>query len=1183
MSFDANSEEEGPLAEEGPVPVVIKPFTERQLLGLYRNDLLGQVQGETDTFLQRENGLYFNSSPLKDLLYDYMRSRVALLSSETTLERLKNELDDKEKAIWTLEQAKIENEGVCHDKVKVVSVHKYQIARFNASAVSSCNKTMKELREELFEHHSLCLYKATKLKMRIDDYVKRSCCAVTQNRDQLTTNISVIFSFQRKPINNDICIRDSRMWLDRLVSVLLQTNPTFVDHLFLLNHILRCPGGVGHWAAPYIQIHLSTLAENEDYLSSEALNQMIALLSVLFAPVKGRAEILRDLCHPSTPSKVDGDSPWVSIDSDGEDDEGLLFSEAPLRENDYVALLNQFPFEDLFKYLLKVDSGIETYDPKRFSTSSFFKLFAFGTQFVNLLKSGLQHFSAPSYRQLAKRLGRLIKHTLQCVSDHWLCFFNEHQAHPDEMAIVDRIEVEYNNFFLRAIKSIFRSSANSGMWQYLAVVPYNNVKEDVLWHAYAMFHFIDSSSIEVMRQSPNFCNAVLTMMQGPEFRSSFEDTLSGLPDTDVMFLLTTFANMAIAREDFEHSKLFICAVVTELVGIGFLNELTSDMSSKGCRDLLSNISMKHPQVLSHLLRYFDTEPKLVKDSVINTVISLHGSIQSITIVAFQHIAIYICRDLVFSSWIPTNDDFQLLGSWLTKNKLDSKYSQLSRLIFSKMNWTIDFLHWERHKALALLVVEASIRFAPDSIAGNFLHDSVRQVSNLASKLRRSAEQIFTSWAWEMCSRLKIHRYDQPKMANFTSLDLDLDAEILGEAVATKNPLGCFIALQLCQTGHVIEDFLDRGLQQLAVILSSGHYDHVLECISNVTPIAFDQPDMLWNSEEFIKIMHQVITSDQTYLKMAKDLVVNDFPGPVLKEFVNMLSFQMESCEELYDMKNPRCIVTFWARVIVQIPNWMNTRGTLFVLEHLCKVAAALDLSLMKEAIKDFDQKMLAPSTDGGFLSWFSGSKTSNTSLTSVTWEFPWTSFCILEVEEEREEVVLFWEALIDELTLSSGALDRCQKKVVTDKSFPEYASSINSLPIYKWCQLILDCPLDEPLQAAFAQKFFKYFSVRSTYAGSEDRPRVGRLFFEGMINTHYFGRIVARFNSIEEFYKKEIVEDRECRHAQAFADLFHAFGLWLSDMLILDEKLHLPSLSPNMCPELLGSILKPTKVRSMFV
>ena len=82
----------------------------------------------------------------------------------------------------------------------------------------------------------------------------------------------------------------------------------------------------------------------------------------------------------------------------------------------------------------------------------------------------------------------------------------------------------------------------------------------------------------------------------------------------------------------------------------------------------------------------------------------------------------------------------------------------------------------------------------------------------------------------MCSRLRLHRFDRDdyKYKRRTGntgntgtgntgtgntgteddledhvlyVDLDLDVVQLGEAVATKNPLACFVALQLSQTGQ----------------------------------------------------------------------------------------------------------------------------------------------------------------------------------------------------------------------------------------------------------------------------------------------------------------------------------------------------------------------------------------------
>ena len=42
----------------------------------------------------------------------------------------------------------------------------------------------------------------------------------------------------------------------------------------------------------------------------------------------------------------------------------------------------------------------------------------------------------------------------------------------------------------------------------------------------------------------------------------------------------------------------------------------------------------------------------------------------------------------------------------------------------------------------------------------------------------------------------------------------------------------------------MDDFLERGLSQLMIVTSSSHFDHVLECMSNLTPYFFDQSEMV---------------------------------------------------------------------------------------------------------------------------------------------------------------------------------------------------------------------------------------------------------------------------------------------------------------------------------------------------
>ena len=220
----------------------IAPFTEKQLLTLYHNGYIKLAHECTEKFLASEQGLCFADCSLTESLNEYLRSRMSLTASEVILQKLTKQLEDEEKNIWTLRDEKVENEAVCHDKVKVVAMHHYQVAQFSQSAAGTAVKTMRQIREELFEQHSLCSYKANKLKTKVDVYLGKICRDIEFNRAQLVTAISILFSFQRKLITEDVFVRDTRFWLDLLVRTLLQNNPSFQDRLLLLNHVLRCPG-----------------------------------------------------------------------------------------------------------------------------------------------------------------------------------------------------------------------------------------------------------------------------------------------------------------------------------------------------------------------------------------------------------------------------------------------------------------------------------------------------------------------------------------------------------------------------------------------------------------------------------------------------------------------------------------------------------------------------------------------------------------------------------------------------------------------------------------------------------------------------------------------------------------------------------------------------------------------------
>jgi hypothetical protein len=45
---------------------------------------------------------------------------------------------------------------------------------------------------------------------------------------------------------------------------------------------------------------------------------------------------------------------------------------------------------------------------------------------------------------------------------------------------------------------------------------------------------------------------------------------------------------------------------------------------------------------------------------------------------------------------------------------------------------------------------------------------------------------------------------------------------------------------------------------------------------------------------FVTVLISLVVADRTYMKMAKNLIVPEFPGPVLKQFGTMVESHMEN-------------------------------------------------------------------------------------------------------------------------------------------------------------------------------------------------------------------------------------------------------------------------------------------------
>jgi len=119
-----------------------------------------------------------------------------------------------------------------------------------------------------------------------------------------------------------------------------------------------------------------------------------------------------------------GDTVWVILDRDGEEDEDIADLGANIFESDLICLLHQIPLNRLFEQVLFIQCQNDKYQQEENAITDhhMLRLFAFYTVLVRLLRKGLKTYDSPRYRQLAKRLSALIRDIVQYATDQWEMF-----------------------------------------------------------------------------------------------------------------------------------------------------------------------------------------------------------------------------------------------------------------------------------------------------------------------------------------------------------------------------------------------------------------------------------------------------------------------------------------------------------------------------------------------------------------------------------------------------------------------------------------------------------------------------------------------------------------------------------------------------------------------------------------
>ncbi|XP_020300063.1 ectopic P granules protein 5 homolog isoform X2 [Pseudomyrmex gracilis] len=1170
----------------------VKPFTEQQLASLYHNQELTLVEAFVSEFTDTQ----LRCAPLRqqhrlhELLMSYLRVRNHLIANSYELERLKKSCRETQKQLWCLEKTSVTESGECQDGNPVTATHEYSIAHFNQQTLVALSRTLSSIKDTLHNSQALYCYEAESLRLQIEHYVQRVARSFNEFATlsetaaanllpeqspsqtppqlvELRMCVTVLFNFQRRILKDGKFVTDTREWLSRLVAVLLRV-ATWQDHLFLLSHILRCPGGMMNWARPFVQVPvpqkvagLSSSPFNDPYL-----DHMIATLAVILLPVKDRDKFLEQVqvslqdttCSP-------GDTVWVMLDEEGEEDEDIANAGANLFESDLISLLHQIPLNRLFEQVLFIQRQNDRYEQeeKAITDHHMLRLFAFYTVVIRLVKQGLKTYDSPRYRQLAKRLSALIRDVVQYASDQWEIF---DRSRLSDESILQKLQIEYDCFFLRAILCIF-SSRRLGAWQYLAAIPYHIISSTTLWQIFYILH-TDSvpNDVTMSNMSVSEWEAELNCS---ELHKQFEEKLGNMPGDESYFLLTTFANMALARGYKDYN--FVRTTTIDLFQIGFLSEKTQESCSKDARSLLSNLTNKYPTLLSDILQ------KLKENFV-----------------SVGKLSLYLFTELKIGLWVPQQQDVTILFNWLHQYPLTSSESHLARLILTHLNWGLDandnlYLPIDLHRQVALLIVELAMKHVPDTPTqtASLLAEGVKQVSSIMRP--QNSEQAFSLWTWEMINRLRLHQLDRSEsicqntilnpangLSCVPNMESDSFLEVLVKGVLEKQPIACYVSVLMTLWGHSVPLICVEGFSQLQTLQCYYKYEQVLVCLHHIIPLFLECPESLLKNDKFVSLIVPLVTADRTYMKIAKNLIAPEFPGPILKQFSNMIESHLYHYKR-YCLNSPERFVRLWLNVLILVQDWNKDHSVMYLMDTIIRAAffhleTRVTMENMFQNLFCNISTTRTPGSFGSFLNWATGSSNS-ASLLGGTVQSIWLAYQILSMEQcDRELKTGLWREILRELSIySKVSLDTALKRACATVKITPFG--INNLAIYRWSQQALDTPIDHPILPLLWQNFFSLFLARVPVTpGSTDKGGVGEKFFEGMINLSYLKKLKKRLHETTEYFQakgekdtdngKPITDERRVFYF-SIAKFYKTLSLWLEEPRLQEPGLYLPALPPQ--------------------
>uniref|UniRef100_A0A673K9Q2 Ectopic P granules protein 5 homolog n=1 Tax=Sinocyclocheilus rhinocerous TaxID=307959 RepID=A0A673K9Q2_9TELE len=1151
----------------------VKPFTSEQLRTWEPGSWLENVEIHEAEF---QSLAHQEGHELYELLLSYWRCRKQLAQAQTELQAANSDCKNVQNRLWSFKDERLSLQGVCADQTKVFGYHCYQQVTMNEAALTELKHLFSAKAEILHQTVALHSYTFILSRLQVESYFYRllssnpttksvavqdtmSPKSQPSSLQPLKESISVLFIFTRRVLDDSQFQADIHLWLQRLVSVLHQVGSTG-DHLFILNHLLCCPAGVGKWAVPFLQIKVLD--------NPSGVYHFMQALAILMSPARHRADFLGHM----KPSDAKGNNSltgpasgnWTLVDEGGEEDEDPETSWMLLSEDDLVSLFSQFPFDELFKHLLGICSKGD-YQPQATTSQKMMKIFAFASSLVELLAVGLQTYNRARYRQFVKRIGYMIRMTLSYVSDHWAQYISltgvSRTTMQEQSFSMEKLQVEFDHLFLRAVLHVLKAK-RLGIWLFMSEMPYGTLSSSMLWKIFYNMQCAEMDGLEKLSCS-----------------LSAEDCIQGLrgetPSTS---------------DAGEHKKNSLQRCARDLrVG----------------RELLAAIATAHPHIISVLLE------------------RLRKTIEKVGMVSlylFKELPLHLWTPAraevgLIRDWLL---NFSLTA---VENRLACIILEGLNWGFQPNGCLI--LPASLHSEVALLVIEAYQKYLSDKPYSGILSEGIKQVSYLANMvlLGQTPESSFNQWAWDLVLRLKLHINKispQDAWCPLPSSSAPSVPEITDsptmhpvfKAVKAGIPIGCFLAIDMTTIGHSLEKFCSDGISLLKTMVQSRHLKAVVHILENILPLVYHCQFYLLKNEQFlscIQLFLQLDSGTQGVTQQVTQKVAQHLIGTSTCENIKLLNSVIQA--HILESSRPGrvgavAVLEFWLQVLTEQNLWHRDKAVLCLLDHLCRAAFLHQQEeCLQKLLYQQHKSALGFHGDKGLLSSLMGwivagnitpSFIEGSSLTGEVW-FAWL---VLNMETMFEEDSQLRRCVEHEL-LSNPAYtpDQALKKAQVRLKL-QVVPSLQRLMIYRWAQQALATPADHPLLPLVWQKFFQLYLCQPGPEFGCVKGCIGRRYFHGAAHLSLLKSLRQRLVEVSDFHHAASKALKvPCSSGESsdglltpgtpitqymtspelhteLVRLFTVFALWLDDENLQKQEIYLPSLPKQYDTHRLAKIMQ---------